>query len=109
MRTSGFLALPSEKTLRDNYFKSRSGYHVEVNRQLQKEAKVSTLPESQKFCALIIDEMKIKENLVYDKYTGEILDSFRLVTSTMSYKHLRGDVGTTNNSQKLPNTFLSLW
>ena len=82
MRTSGFVTMPSERTLRDytNYFKTQSGYQVEVNRQLQKEAKVATLPESKKFCALIIDEMKIKESLVYDKYTGEIVGFLPLVT-----------------------------
>ena len=75
MKTAGFIRLPSERTLRDysNYFKSKTGYQVEVNRELQKESKVLTLPDSKKHVALIIDEMKVKENLVYDKHSGEIV------------------------------------
>ena len=51
MRTAGFIKLPSERTLRDysNYFKSKTGYQVEVIRELQQELKVLTLPESKKW------------------------------------------------------------
>ena len=73
-RTAGFVKLPSERTLRDytHYFKHQAGYQVEVLKQLQKESKVKELPNIKKFCGLIIDEMKIREGLVYDKYTGEV-------------------------------------
>lgn len=72
-RSAGFIKLLSERTLRDytNYFKSQTGSQVEVNQQLMKEAKVEELQENRKY--LLIDEMKIKENIVYDKYTGEIV------------------------------------
>lgn len=30
------------------------------------------LPESRKYVALLIDEMKVKEGLVFNKYSGEI-------------------------------------
>lgn len=75
MRTAGFISLPSERTLRDysNHFKCKTGFQLEVNEQLYKEAKVEELQESKKFCGILIDEMKIKENLVYDKYSGEII------------------------------------
>ena len=74
-RTAGFIKLPSEMTLRDytHYFKHRSGYQPEVNEQLQKEAKLKDLPEIKRYCSLVLDEMKIKENLVYDKFSGEIV------------------------------------
>ena len=69
-RTAGFIKFPSERTLRDytHYFKHRSGYQLEVNEQLQKEAKLNDLPENRRYCSLVLDEMKIKENLVYDKF-----------------------------------------
>lgn len=71
-RTAGFIKLPSERTLRDytHYFKHQAGFQEEVVQQLMKEAKVQNLPEYQRYCGIIFDEMKIKENLVYDKYTG---------------------------------------
>ena len=40
---------------------------------MQKESRVSDLPENRSFCALLVDEMKLKENLVYDKFEGEII------------------------------------
>ena len=74
-RSAGFIKLPSERTLHDytHYFKSRAGFQIEVNQQLQKEAKIKDLPENRRFCALLLDEMKLKENLIYDKYEGEII------------------------------------
>ncbi len=72
--TAGFIKLPSERTLRDytHYFEHKAGYQVEVLQQLQKESKVKELSDNKKFCRLIIDEMKIREGLVYDKHSGEI-------------------------------------
>ena len=57
MQTVGFISFPSERTLWDysNYFKYKAG-----NEQLYKEARVSELQESWKFCAIVVDEMKIK-------------------------------------------------
>ena len=41
MRSSGFVTLPSERTLQDysNFFQSKAGFQHEVNKQLMKEAK----------------------------------------------------------------------
>ena len=66
-RTAGFIKLPSERTLRDctHYFKSKVGFQLEVTQQLEKEVRIEYLPENRKFCALILDEMKIKETLIY--------------------------------------------
>ena len=76
-RTAGFIKLPSERTLRDytHYFKHQSGYQLEVSKQLrmQKKAKVKDLPENKRHVSLILDEMKIRENLVYNKFDGEIV------------------------------------
>ncbi len=75
MRSSGFVQLPSERTLRDytHYFSSWPGYQVDLNLQLQKEANIESLPESHRYVALLLDEMKIKEDLIYDKYSGHII------------------------------------
>ena len=75
VRTSGFLRLPSERTLRDytHYFKSQPGFQPELNQHLQKEIRINSLPQSKRYVALLIDEMKIKEDLVYDKHTGQII------------------------------------
>ena len=43
-----------------------------------KESKVSELSESNKFCGIILDEMKVKEKLVYNKHTGEVVGFIKL-------------------------------
>lgn len=40
---------------------------------MDKEANIIALSANRKFCGIIIDEMKVKENLVYDKFTGEVV------------------------------------
>ena len=73
LRTTGFLKLPSG-TLRDyiHYFSNRPGFQNEVHQQLIKEINLMKLSESKKYVSLIIDEMKIKEGLVYDKQCGKV-------------------------------------
>ena len=74
-RTAGFIKLPSERTLYDysHFYQSKAGFHVELNKQLMKESNVDELSEPKLFCGLILDEMKVKENLVYNKHTGEVV------------------------------------
>ena len=36
-------------------------------------AKIDTCPEREKYIAIVMDEMHIKADLVYDKYTGEFV------------------------------------
>ena len=75
LRTSGFLTLPSERTLRDytNIVKGAVGIQPQVNEQLIKEAKVTKLQEYEKFVVVAFDEVKIREDLVYDKHTGQVV------------------------------------
>ena len=75
LRTSGFLTLPSECTLRDytHIVKGAVGIQPEVNEQLIKEAKVTKLQEYEKFVVVAFDEVKIREDLVYDKHTGQVI------------------------------------
>lgn len=75
MRSSGFINLPSERTLRDytHLIKAATGIQPEVSEQLRKEAKMDDLEEWQKYVAVVFDEVKIKEDLVYSKHTSEII------------------------------------
>ena len=76
MKTSGFVKLPSERTLRDytNYIKEKPGsFHPEVLKMLQEEAKIESIPESKRFVVIVLDEMKIKESIAYNKHTGEMI------------------------------------
>lgn len=73
LRSSGFVKLPSERTLRDytHCYKEQLGFQKELLVQLAKEAK--DLEDSRRYVSLIFDEMKVKQDLVYDKYSGHIV------------------------------------
>ena len=75
MRSSSFVTLPSERTLRDytNHIKIVTGYQQEVIEMMRCETKCKELPESKRYVCLLIDEMKIKKDIVYDKFSGDII------------------------------------
>ena len=75
LRTSGFIKLPSKRTLYDytHYFIQKPGFQDEVNSQLVDEVQKLNLQDTRKFVGLLVDEMKIKEDLVYNKHTGQIV------------------------------------
>ena len=67
--------LPSQRTLRDytHYVKASTGFSAEVDKQLMDAVKPDTAHEREKYVALVMDEMHLKENLVYDKHTGALI------------------------------------
>ena len=75
LRTSGFMKLPSERTLRDytHYVKARTGFQEDVEVELVKEVGLDDLPEWKKHVVLLLDEMKIKESIVYDKHNAQVI------------------------------------
>ena len=72
-RSSGVVKLPSERTLRDytNVIDAKAGFQREVDEQLVREANITS--EHEKYVALIFDEVKVKEDLVYNKHSGELV------------------------------------
>ena len=75
LRDSGCIQLPSQRTLRDysNCIKASAGFSTEVDRQLMKAAKLEICPDWHKLVVLLIDEMHIREGLVYNKHTGRMV------------------------------------
>ena len=49
------------------------GFQDEVDQQLVQEVHRLSLPETRKYTGLLIDEMRVKEGLVYNKHSGEII------------------------------------
>lgn len=64
--------LPSQRTLRDytHFAKAISGFSCDVDKQLIDAAGISSCPDWKKHVVLIIGEMHIREDLVYDKFSG---------------------------------------
>ena len=72
--------LPSERTLHDytHWIDSSPGFHADVDKQLMEEAKVNTCPDFQKYVCLLLDEVRIKKDPVYDKHTSQIIGFINL-------------------------------
>ena len=73
MRSSGLFVLPFERTLREytHFVKGRAGFCPELNAQLVEEARISE--DKDRYIVLLWDEMKIKEDLVFDKHSCELI------------------------------------
>ena len=69
----GILLLPSLRTLRDykNYIKPTRGFNPAIIKELA--TKTSSFQPMERFVSIIFDEMKIQEDLVWDKYSGELI------------------------------------
>ena len=74
LRESGVIRLPSQRTLRDYtyYTTAFTGFSADVDKQLMEVANTSTCPERDMCVVLLMDEMHIKEDIVYDKHTGTV-------------------------------------
>lgn len=70
------MTLPSQRTLRDYtyYFRTTTGFSTEGDKQLMAAAKIDKPTEEWERCVCIVmDEMYIKEDLVYNKHTGALV------------------------------------
>jgi hypothetical protein len=73
LRESGALVLPSERVLRDykNYFPPKAGVNVANVDALRK--KTASFTGNKRYVVLVMDEMKIQSDLVFDKNSGNIV------------------------------------
>lgn len=73
LRNAGIISLPSERTLCDytHWVRAGVGFIPEVDSQLVKEASISE--EKDRFVVLVWDEMKVREDLVFDKSNCQLI------------------------------------
>lgn len=73
LKESNVIKLPCERTLRDytNTVHPSTGFHKTVFDDLKHQA--GKLNEIQKYVVLMLDEVSIKDDLVYDQVTGELV------------------------------------
>ena len=85
LRSSNVLTLPSCRTLRDykNAIKPRAGFNPAVIQELIKTTELFT--GHQRNIVLSSDEMKIQQNLVYDKYSGDLVGYVGLGDPDLNY------------------------
>ena len=69
------MKLPSQPTLRDytHYANASPGFSKRVDDLLMEAAEVKTCPERNRCVLLLLDEMHVQEDFVYDKHEGELI------------------------------------
>ena len=73
LRDSKILVLPSRRTLRDykNAIRPKAGFSADITKELKEVTK--QLSGHQRNVVLSFDEIKVQEDLVFDKHTGELI------------------------------------
>ena len=73
-------SFPSERSLRDyiHYYYSKAGFHSAANDHLMRGAKIEQLTEIENHVVVLLDEMKVREDSVFDKISGEVVGHFHL-------------------------------
>ena len=52
--------------------KASFGFSYEADLMLRSAANVETCPEREKYVVVLIDEMYVREDLVFDRYSGKM-------------------------------------
>lgn len=76
LRSTGFIKLPSERTLRDytHWIQSGTGVQQEVTQQLLHEiAKIDMPEEVKQHIVVVCDEVRVKDGIVYDKHSCQVI------------------------------------
>lgn len=98
LRSTGVLTLPSEQTLFDysHWMRGEIGFQAKMNDQLLKE--VDQAEEKNNYVVLAFDEMKIREDLVFDKHSCSLLSFVNLGDVTNALDEFEGRCKGENES-----------
>ena len=86
---TGILVLPSQRTLRDykNIIRPERGLNPALINDLAEKVKKFT--DLERYTVLLLDEMKIQENLVWDKHSGELIGFVDLGDADVNFANLK--------------------
>ena len=86
---SGFVILPSRRRLRDykNYIRPQQGFNNAIIKELLDI--VSKFQPIEKYGIILMDEMKIQGNLVWDKHTNDLIGFVDLGDTELNYATLK--------------------
>ena len=86
---SGFVILPSRRRLRDykSYIRPEQGFNKLVIKELRDV--VLKFEPAEKYGVLLMDKMKIQENLVWNKHTGDLIGFVDLGDNELNYATLQ--------------------
>jgi len=109
LRESGVILLPSGRTLRDyrHFAPAKAGFSTSYDQQLIDLAKATRPAELAKYLVLLVDEMYIKEGLVYNKFSGTLtgfVDLGDVDTHLSMYEAFSAQEGKKLTPRKLAKT-----
>ena len=75
LKNSGILQLPSERTLRDyhHFAPAVVGFSTDTDKQLLERINSQHPDNLSKYIIIVIDEMYIKEGLIFNKHNGQLI------------------------------------
>ena len=84
---TGIFVLPSRRRLRDykNYIRPERGFNKNIS---ELKNKIKNFSDNEQFFVILMYEMKIQSNLVWDKHTGEIIGYVDLADTELNYATL---------------------
>lgn len=111
LRQSKCIQLPSQRTLRDytHHLKPGPGFSSGVDSQLQSAVNIEKCEERDKYVLLLLDEMHVKQDLVYNKNTGELVGFVNLGDINMHLLALEKSLSSSpeESSEPLASTVLA--
>jgi len=108
LRKTGCIKLPSQRTLRDytHYIPSTIGFSAEIDQELYDIAFLSN--ELNRYVILILDEIHIKTDLVYDKHQGSLIGFVDLGNTNNKLLEFENGLGEEKNQPQLASSMLVL-
>ena len=104
--TLGCIKLPSQRTLRDytHYTNATIGFSAEVDQHLVDTADLSK--DLNKYVVLTMDEVHIKEELVYDKHEGSLIGFVNLGATNNQLLEYEASISQSNGDRPLASSML---
>ena len=108
LRSSNCIKLPSQRTLRDytHYISTTIGFSAEVDKHLLDVAFLSN--ELNRYVILIMDEVHIKSDLVYDKHQGQLIGFVNLGETNNRLQEFESAMSGDQNELPLASSMLVL-
>jgi len=106
LRSSAGLKLPSQSTLRDytHHIPAKLGFSAEVDQNLVDVSFLSN--ELNKYVILVMDEVHIKHDLVYDKHEGHLIGFVDLGSTNNKLLEYENALSAGDTEPKLASTML---
>ena len=108
LRKTGCIKLPSQRTLRDytHYIPPTIGFSSQIDQELYDIAFLSN--DLNRYVFLILDEVHIKTDLVYDKHQGSLIGFVNLGNTNNQLLEFENAVSGEQHEQELASSMLVL-